>query len=329
MAFVVTALVAVLCVAHSCVADRKNWDGTGTVQDKLVCEYLWPGSHSRVVAPREGNGGYIIRSALVDQFNGKYTVGHQYTCKKACMLPCYTAYVFFNVIFLFGRAVDLIGLVNPYEGFIIQARDRWNEGLILGSFIPLDTSKAQTILCHGNEHVLPTSCFGEEWLIHELSSPSLLPFPPPLLLPILSTGHSDPQNQRSCVSPKLHMAGSSHLGRVWGSGLCVSIHLMFVNVPVAMHPYVHWPHPHTHTHTHTLTNGSVVQILCDAQFPGILGKDQCLLIPRPYLCKYPQTTPPTVLMLPMCPPRRGYRLMMSLPWMPPAHLDLYVCLYPW
>ena len=51
------------------------------VPAKQACEYLWPGSHSRVVAPRNGNGGYLIRSALVDQLDGKYTVGHQYTGK--------------------------------------------------------------------------------------------------------------------------------------------------------------------------------------------------------------------------------------------------------
>eukprot|EP00731_Ephydatia_muelleri_P018004 Em0011g44a len=125
MASALLAFVATLCLSYSCLGEIHN--KRETVAEKQVCEYLWPGSHSRVVAPRDGNGGYVIRSALVDQLDGKYIVGHQYT-------------------------VDLVGLVNPYEGFIIQARDRWNEGLILGSFIPLDTSKAQTIHCLGNDH---------------------------------------------------------------------------------------------------------------------------------------------------------------------------------
>ncbi|KAL5487369.1 hypothetical protein EMCRGX_G019961 [Ephydatia muelleri] len=71
--------------------------------------------------------GFHIKSSLASELDGKYTPGQQYY-------------------------VDLVGLVNPYEGFVIQARDRWNEGLILGSFIPLDTSKAQTIHCLGNDH---------------------------------------------------------------------------------------------------------------------------------------------------------------------------------
>ena len=90
MACSVATLVAVLWVAsaHASLRDSQGWSVSkhtygppGNVQAKLVCEYLWPGLYSRVEAPREGNGGYIIRSALVDQLNGKYTVGHQYTCK--------------------------------------------------------------------------------------------------------------------------------------------------------------------------------------------------------------------------------------------------------
>ncbi|KAL5487380.1 hypothetical protein EMCRGX_G019974 [Ephydatia muelleri] len=133
-ALVAVLLVNLVSLTNAFHGDGESWSFTKhtyglslDVPAKLVCEYLWPGSHSRMVAPRDGNGGYVIRSALVDQLDGKYIVGHQYT-------------------------VDLVGLVNPYEGFIIQARDRWNEGLILGSFIPLDTSKAQTIHCLGNDH---------------------------------------------------------------------------------------------------------------------------------------------------------------------------------
>ena len=95
MACSVTTLVAVLwfASARASLHDSQGWSVSKhtygparDVQAKLVCEYLWPGSYSRVVAPREGNGGYIIRSALVDQLNGKYTVGHQYTCRCGCSL---------------------------------------------------------------------------------------------------------------------------------------------------------------------------------------------------------------------------------------------------
>ena len=85
------ALVAVLWVAlaRASFVDREGWSASkhthgplvADVQATLVCGYLWPGSYSRIVAPREGNGGYVIRSALVNQLDGKYTTAHQYQCK--------------------------------------------------------------------------------------------------------------------------------------------------------------------------------------------------------------------------------------------------------
>ena len=89
----VVALVAVLLVnlvssTDAFLGDGESWSFSKhkyglspDVPAKLACEYLWPGSHSRVVAPMEGNGDYVIRSALVDQLEGKYIVGHQYTGK--------------------------------------------------------------------------------------------------------------------------------------------------------------------------------------------------------------------------------------------------------
>ena len=76
MASVQTALIVLLSFTHTCVG---TWHAT--VQDKLLCEYLWPGSYGRMVAPREGNGGYVIHSALVKQLGGRYTTAHQYQCK--------------------------------------------------------------------------------------------------------------------------------------------------------------------------------------------------------------------------------------------------------
>ena len=87
-ALVAVLLVNLVSLTNAFHGDGESWSFTKhtyglslDVPAKLVCEYLWPGSHSRMVAPRDGNGGYVIRSALVDQLDGKYIVGHQYTGK--------------------------------------------------------------------------------------------------------------------------------------------------------------------------------------------------------------------------------------------------------
>ena len=87
-ALVAVLLVNLVSLTNAFHGGGESWSFTKhtyglslDVPAKLVCEYLWPGSHSRMVAPKDGNGGYVIRSALVDQLDGKYIVGHQYTGK--------------------------------------------------------------------------------------------------------------------------------------------------------------------------------------------------------------------------------------------------------
>eukprot|EP00731_Ephydatia_muelleri_P018017 Em0011g57a len=108
--------------AHS-IGYHSNRAGSSIVKAEHCSDLVWPAATSE----RPENGGFVIKSTITSEWGGRYTPKHSYN-------------------------LDLVGLVNPFEGFIIQARDRWNEGLILGSFIPLDTSKAQTIHCLGNDH---------------------------------------------------------------------------------------------------------------------------------------------------------------------------------
>ena len=77
-------LVLMLNLVVTCSCDPLPPHGINTSHAVLAerwtaCQSRLPGSYDKTLTFRKGNGGFVIKSTLIRELNGKYTPGKQYS----------------------------------------------------------------------------------------------------------------------------------------------------------------------------------------------------------------------------------------------------------